>query len=132
MEKIKAFTDLFTLVFIHLILPIAGIIAYIRLLRKMRREQVSDIPRISLFMIFLIYGGVLIVILTELFWKWSGMSSLGLAFLVFVAPIICSIIAWQHRNHTGISNYHCMLYSMALAYLMAEAFLIVVVAVIQL
>lgn len=132
MEKIKAITELFTLVFIHLILPIAGIVAYIRLLRKMRREQVSDIPKISLFMLFFIYGSVLTVILTGLFWKWSGMSSLGLAFLTFVAPIIFSIIAWQQRNHTGISSYHLILYRMALVYLVGEAVLVVAGVVIQL
>ena len=36
-----------------LALPIAGVVAYIRLIRKMRREQITAIPKFSLFMLFL-------------------------------------------------------------------------------
>ena len=32
-----------------LALPIAGVVAYIRLIRKMRREQITAIPKFSLF-----------------------------------------------------------------------------------
>ena len=34
-------------VFIYLIFPVAGITAYVLLLKKMRREQVPHIPKLS-------------------------------------------------------------------------------------
>ena len=46
-----------------LALPIAGVVAYIRLIRKMRREQITAIPKFSLFMLFLICGTLLMEIL---------------------------------------------------------------------
>ena len=48
-----------------LALPIAGVVAYIRLIRKMRREQITAIPKFSLFMLFLICGTLLMEILGQ-------------------------------------------------------------------
>lgn len=127
METIKVFIDIFMVVFIHLILPVAGIVVYIRLLRKMRKEQIPNIPKGALFLLFFVYGGILMEILTGLFWVQSGMSSLGLVFLIFIAPVICGIIAWQQRNNIGVSKYHRVIQRMALGYLLGETVLIGVV-----
>lgn len=110
---------LFTLIFLFLFLtsPIVGLIAYIRLIRKMRKEQVALIPRGSIFALFFIYGGVFMEILTGLCWQWSGMSSLGLMFLIFIAPIICTTIAWRQRHNIKLSNYHRIIFRMAVGYL---------------
>lgn len=54
-----------------LALPIAGVVAYIRLIRKMRREQITAIPKFSLFMLFLICGTLLMEILLGISGMWS-------------------------------------------------------------
>ena len=58
-----------------LALPIAGVVAYIRLIRKMRREQITAIPKFSLFMLFLICGTLLMEILLGISGMWSGAST---------------------------------------------------------
>lgn len=71
-----------------LALPIAGVVAYIRLIRKMRREQITAIPKFSLFMLFLICGTLLMEILLGISGMWSGASTAGFIFLLFVAPAL--------------------------------------------
>lgn len=105
-----------------LALPIAG--AYIRLIRKMRREQITAIPKFSLFMLFLICGTLLMEILLGISGMWSGASTAGFIFLLFVAPALCGMIAWRHRHHSEISKYHCTILHAALGYLLGEAVLI--------
>lgn len=75
-----------------LALPIAGVVAYIRLIRKMRREQITAIPKFSLFMLFLICGTLLMEILLGISGMWSGASTAGFIFLLFVAPALCGMI----------------------------------------
>ena len=60
--------------------------SYIRLIRKMRREQITAIPKFSLFMLFLICGTLLMEILLGISGMWSGASTAGFIFLLFVAP----------------------------------------------
>lgn len=88
-----------------LALPIAGVVAYIRLIRKMRREQITAIPKFSLFMLFLICGTLLMEILLGISGMWSGASTAGFIFLLFVAPALCGMIAWRHRHHSEIAKY---------------------------
>ena len=106
-----------------LALPIAGVV-YIRLIRKMRREQITAIPKFSLFMLFLICGTLLMEILLGISGMWSGASTAGFIFLLFVAPALCGMIAWRHRHHSEISKYHCTILHAALGYLLGEAVLI--------
>ena len=101
-----------------LALPIAGVVAYIRLIRK------TAIPKFSLFMLFLICGTLLMEILLGISGMWSGASTAGFIFLLFVAPALCGMIAWRHRHHSEISKYHCTILHAALGYLLGEAVLI--------
>lgn len=113
-----------TIILLFLALPIAGVVAYIRLIRKMRREQITAIPKFSLFMLFLICGTLLMEILLGISGMWSGASTAGFIFLLFVAPALCGMIAWRHRHHSEISKYHCTILHAALGYLLGEAVLI--------
>ena len=122
MEMISAIMIIVT----YLLLPIAGIVAYVRLLRKMKREQVPRAPKLTWFALFYIYGGVLTMILTAIFCQWSGMASLGLFFLLFIAPAICGMIAWRHRHNIELSVYHRIARRMALGYLIGEGVLVAV------
>ena len=96
----------FVMVFIHLIVPIAGLFFYEWLCKAMKRRSISDPPFISLFFLFLFFGGWLMILLTLLFWKWSGMASLGFFFLVFISPLISVGISIYGRMQRKISSFH--------------------------
>ncbi len=74
--------------FVHLLAPLLGLGAYARLCKKLREQGAPTVFLIELFLIFFCWGGLLMVILTSLFWQWSGMASLGCAFLLFIAPFL--------------------------------------------
>ena len=119
MEVVKA-------ILIHLVVPLAGLQAFVWLRNDMREAQIDRAPVIPLFIIFATYGGWLIIILTLLFWYWSGMALLGLLYLVFIAPIIMIVLAVMLYRQRRLSRYHfgsfiasaiypCILAVMALA-----------------
>lgn len=101
---------------IHLILPLIGILYFQRLRKQMKRDNISNTPTIELFIIFSTYGGLLLVALTTLFWKWSGLASLGTFYLILGAPIAMGIIALRHRQTKTISKYHKWTYLSGLLY----------------
>ena len=46
------------------------------------------------------------IVLTLLFWYWSGMALIGLLYLVFVAPIVMIVFAWTLYSQRRLSRYH--------------------------
>ena len=103
-------------VIIHLAIPLTGLLVYIGMVRKMKNEKISTPPIIDLFLAFATYGGLLLVILTTLFWKWSGMASLGSFYLILVAPIIMGIISYKNYKNKKLSIYHLWVYKTGLSY----------------
>lgn len=103
-------------IIIHLIVPIIGIIFFIDLIRKMRFEKIENPPIIDWFLIFATYGGLLLVVLTTLFWKWSGMASIGTLYLIIVAPVIMGIISYLNYKKKSISKYHNWVYKISISY----------------
>lgn len=101
---------------IHLILPLIGLLYFLRLKKQMKNENIPNAPTPELFVIFSTYGGLLLVVLTTLFWKWSGMASLGTFYLILAAPIVMGIIAYRHRPTKTISKYHNWAYLYGLLY----------------
>ena len=101
---------------IHLILPLTGLLYFLRLKKQMKNENVPNAPTIELFIIFSTYGGLLLVALTTLFWQWSGMASLGTFYLILAAPIVMGIIAYRQRQTKTISKYHNWTYLSGLLY----------------
>lgn len=101
---------------IHLVIPLVGLIVYIRLVREMKTKDVSAPPIIDLFLIFATYGGLLLVALTTLLWKWSGMASLGSFYLILIAPIVMGIIAFRNHQKKELSVYHKRTYKAGLLY----------------
>lgn len=76
--------------------------------------QQSGLPGIWIFLVCLSYAGWLAVILTELFWYWSGMASLGAAYLMFVAPVVMLYLAFRLHKQKNQSNVHlCMFWASA-------------------
>jgi TonB family protein len=101
---------------IHLIVPLLGIGAYVLLNRRMRRALVPSPPVVSYFILFATFGGWLLVVLTALFWVWSSMASLGVGYLIFIAPIVTTILAWRLRQSRSLSAYHHYAFLASIAY----------------
>lgn len=111
---------------IHLFLPLIGLIFFIRLRAKMKKEEIQNAPIIELFIIFATYGGLLLVILTTLLWKWSGMASLGSFYLILGAPIVMGIIAYRHRKTKKDSKYHKWTYLSGILYFIITPLVILI------
>ena len=110
MEVVKA-------LLIYLVVPAAGLQWFLWLCDDMREEKIEHPPVVPLFIIFATYGGLLLVILTAFFWYWSGMASLGLAYLLFLAPIIMLILAWQLYPERKASRFHRAAFVASVAYI---------------
>jgi len=103
-------------IIINLIIPMAGLLTYIGIIRKIKKERINNPPIIDLFLIFATYGGFLLVILTDLFWEWSAMASLGAFYLFIGGPIVMGIIAYRNYKIRHISQHHKWSYLCGLIY----------------
>lgn len=80
------FMEVVNAILIYLAVPFAGVQSFLWLRNQMRAAQIERPPVVPLFIIFATYGGWLLIVLTFLFWYWSGMALFGLIYLVFIAP----------------------------------------------
>lgn len=103
-------------VIIHLTIPAGGLFHFIRLVRRMKREGVPSLPLLSFFVLYATYGGMLLVALTTFFGVWSGMASLGIAYLVFGAPVVLGICAADNYKLQNLSRHHRLAYRASVAY----------------
>jgi hypothetical protein len=101
---------------IHLVIPLTGLLYFLRIKKQMKSENILNAPTTELFLVFSTYGGLLLVALTTLFWQWSGMASLGVFYLILGAPIVMGIIAYRHRQTRTVSRYHKWTYVSGLLY----------------
>jgi hypothetical protein len=72
----------------------------------MRSASIRSPPVIPYFILFATFGGWLLVALTAYFWKWSGMASLGMIYLILVAPFLTAALAWKLRHQRALSVFH--------------------------
>jgi len=101
---------------IYLIIPLIGLLFFLKLERQMKIKNIHNRPTIELFIIFATYGGLVLVILTELFWQWSGMASLGTFYLILAAPIVMGVIVYRNWHIRTISKYHSWVNILGLTY----------------
>jgi len=104
-------------VLIHLVVPGAGVLFYLSIVRRMLDQQLKDPPVISLFVIFATWGSLLVLVLTRFFWYWSGMATLGLAYLMFLAPIVMGVIAVRSYLDRTVSRFHKGTFVASVSYL---------------
>ncbi|MNV21632.1 hypothetical protein D3C71_1125730 [compost metagenome] len=105
-----------SLAIIYLVIPICGLIYFLHLGEKMKKENVPNAPVEELFGIFGIYGMLLVIFLSALFWGWSGVALLGMVFLIFIAPLLMAWISIRLRKKKGISKYHLFVLNAAMLY----------------
>lgn len=115
---------------IHLIIPALGLFLFLKLISKMKLENIISPPILEYFIIFSTYGGLLLVILTSLFWKWSGLASLGTFYLLLGAPFLLGFIAHQQYKKRKISKYHFKAFQISILYFILVPALVFVVALV--
>jgi hypothetical protein len=91
---------------IHMVVPLLGLKVYLFLCQRMKDHDLESPPLIPLFFCFLTYGGWLVVLLTAVFWRWSGMATLGIACLLFLAPLLMLSLAFRLFRQRKLSLYH--------------------------
>lgn len=101
---------------IYVLTPIMGLLAFWALIRKMRSEGVVSPPEIHFLVLFFTLGGWLLVLLTAWFWEWSGLASIGVLYLIFIAPALTAVMAWQLRSNRTLSNFHKYAFFLSGAY----------------
>lgn len=109
MELIKA-------ILIHAIVPFAGLALFLKLRQKMLEADIAEAPTVPLFILFATYGGWIVVILTLLFWYWSGMATLGFAYLMLAAPIVTLGLAIAFYRRRRLSDYHAAVFWLSAGY----------------
>lgn len=123
-------SEIITAITIHLLVPAAGMAVYLLLSRRLLAAGASLLFLAQLFLLFVCYGGVLLVVLTIWFWEWSGMASLGFTFLMLGAPVLLlpvSISLWKARA----SFVHRMAFRACIAYYLLIAALVCGISVMQ-
>jgi hypothetical protein len=103
-------------VLIYTVLPLLGVMGYVRLMSRMRDEKVPSPPVFTLLVLFAVFGGWLVVLLTNLLWKWSGMASVGVLVLVVLAPFVTGVLALRLRNRRALSPYHKAAFAAGMSY----------------
>jgi hypothetical protein len=110
------FSKVITAIGVNLVVPFLGVIAFAFLCRWMLRAQIKSPPFFSYFILFATFGGWLMVLLTALFWEWSGMASLGVFYLAFAAPFLTAVLAWSLRLRRTLSTFHRSAFYLSLGY----------------
>jgi hypothetical protein len=109
-------SKLVTAVSIHLLVPFAGVVAFLWLCRRMWQSNIPSPPYFAWFVLFATFGGWLLVVLTALFWEWSGMASIGILALAFVVPLVTTALAWTLRAQRTLSRFHRRAFTASAAY----------------
>jgi hypothetical protein len=111
---------------VNILVPLLGVVVFVLLCRRMKRTHIQSPPFLYYFILFATYGGWLMVLLTALFWEWSGMASLGVLYLVLIAPFVTAGIALGLRSSYTFSAFHRVAYIASIVYSGLMALTIVV------
>ncbi|KAA9327505.1 hypothetical protein F0P96_16110 [Hymenobacter busanensis] len=114
---------------IHLFVPLIGLSFFLIIVNRMQRAHVGDAPILELFVVFATYGGLLLIVLTGLFWQWSGMASLGTFYSILGGPVVLAAAAYRLRRKRDISVYHELTFISSILYPFIAIGLILIIAV---
>ncbi|MFN3195658.1 MAG: hypothetical protein ACE364_06915 [Chlorobiota bacterium] len=109
-------TEIIIAITIHLVIPLIGFIAFLKVRKNIKKANIEDSLSTNLFLVFATYGGLLLIVLTNLFWRWSAMASLGMFYLILVAPFIMGFIAYKYYKQKEVSIYHLRIYKAGCMY----------------
>jgi hypothetical protein len=103
-------------ILIHFVIPASGLGLYLRLRDRMIEAGIPKPPIVPFFILFATYGGWLLVGLTFLLWYWSVMATLGLAYLILIAPIVMLALAVRLYKRRNLSSFHFGAFATSAAY----------------
>ena len=103
---------------IYFVVPASGFCLYMWLRNRMFKTGIPDPPIVPFFILFATYGGWLLVILTSLFLGWSGMATLGIAYLMFIAPVVMLALAIRLYKRRNLSRFHLGAFFASAAYIL--------------
>jgi hypothetical protein len=85
---------------LYLVVPAMGLSVFLFLRAHLVFEGLHRKWQLLLFALFFVYGGLLEVGLTALFWEWSGMASVGMMLLLVLAfpAAIISVLVLRRRS----------------------------------
>jgi len=108
----QAITD----ITIYILVPFLGLLCYLYLVKRIYDQKINKPPTFSLFLLLATYGGLLLVVLTTLFSRWSALASLGSLYLILIAPFVKVVLAYRMHNDRAITIYHRWVYYSCLLY----------------
>ena len=91
---------------INLVVPFLGVVAFILFCGRMWKTKIQSPPFFPYFILFSVFGGWLMILLTALFWEMSGMVSLAFIYLILIAPFATAVVAWCLRRRRALSSFH--------------------------
>lgn len=93
---------------IYLAVPLIGLFISLKLFENIDDNTIYFISLINVAH----FGGWLLILLTGLFWYWSGMAFLGGFYLVTFAPILSiGFFYWLIKNKRNLTRYKYALIS---------------------
>ena len=109
-------SKLTTFLLIHLLTPLLGVTSFLVLLRVMSHAGVARALAVPFFLVHTFYGALLLIVLTSLFWPWSGMASLGTIACLLVGPIVMLGQSLWLRTTRRQSWFHAVAFALSTAY----------------
>ncbi|MDH6308632.1 hypothetical protein M2451_000943 [Dysgonomonas sp. PFB1-18] len=100
-------------ILIYFVIPIVGLATYIILVKGLK-AKIDSVPYFSIFFLFMIYGGLLLIILTSVFWSWSKLLLSAALFQGLYAPIVAGLIVFFIKYDYSVC--HKWIYYAAIAY----------------
>lgn len=80
------------------------------------QESVPEPPFVTYFVLFA-HGGIwFLLLLTSYLWGWSGMSSSGALYLMFISPFAIGVFAFGLHDERRDSVFHAIAYWLCLIY----------------
>lgn len=118
-------------ILMHVFFPVLVLYAFAELRWSMEEKEIESPPTGYLLVLLVTYGGWLMVGLTAFFWYWSGMASLGLLYLVLVAPFVTLVMAIMLYRRRGESAFHRAAFLASVAYTCVVGCLIIYLAAVR-
>ena len=82
-------------ILIYILVPTLGLALFLFTNKTLKPDEKKEFFSFKLLIVFGCLGGLTLLLLTSLFWKWSGLATLGSIFLILIAPILLAIIAFD-------------------------------------
>jgi hypothetical protein len=97
---------LISLILVCVVIPLVGVVFYAWLCRTMTKRDIPEPPYITYFFLFVHAGIWFLLFFTAFLWGWSGMSSIGLFYLMFISPFPAGAFAFVLHGVRKDSAFH--------------------------